>query len=150
MKEEIRSLESLGFPGYFVSSEGNVISENKGRKRLLKRCRHRHGGSHAWLVCLRTAKRRFTQKSIALLVLLAFRGEPGRKFTTGSAVFLDGNKDNCRLENLEWRTATKEPCVKVTLDAEYIWKLEQMAALRKVTINKVAQEILVDFLSKEK
>lgn len=149
MKEEIRSLEPFGFPGYFASSMGDVFSDRKGGKRRLVK-RIKVGNGYAWFVSLRTATGKIRQKSVATLVLLAFRGENTRTFATRAAIYLDGNKDNCRLDNLQWRTGTKESCVKITLDASYIQQLEKMAAPRKITINKVAQEILVDILSKEK
>lgn len=88
------------FPHYEVSEEGEVRCWLWRRERLLEPRRitpHLHT-TDRWIVKIRNKTR-----SIAVLVLLAFRGPHDNETQFGDAEFLDGDANNCHVNNLRWK-----------------------------------------------
>lgn len=84
------------FPGYSVSSQGRVRNDNF--ERVLTRLVNQHGIVHVGLVKGRLQYKR----GVALLVARSFLPEPFPE-TFDTVIHLDGDKLNCRAENLMWR-----------------------------------------------
>lgn len=92
--EDWREIEE--FPGYSVSNQGRVRNDDRGR--VLTRLVNQHGVVHVGLVKGRLQYKR----GVALLVALAFLPEP-YPMTFDTVIHLDGDKLNCRMDNLMWR-----------------------------------------------
>lgn len=91
-QEEWRQID--GFIKYFVSDKGNVMNMNT--ERVLTKAYQETG--HC-LVCL-SENNKVCTKSVAKLVLSAF--DPIPDAATRAIIFKDGDKRNCKLDNLEW------------------------------------------------
>lgn len=91
--------EIPGFPGYFVSEDGDICSSKKGYWKKL----NPFLGAYGYLcVNLMAPGSVHTRMPIHRAVLTAFRGPyPGKGF---EARHLDGNKQNNHLCNLVWGT----------------------------------------------
>ncbi len=92
---EIRPIS--GWPGYYVSSNGQMISGVSGKVIFLSPTK-----AKGYLrVCLQDSGRK-RSSGVHALVLTAFRGPcpPGKQ-----AAHLNGIRDDNRLENLKWVTA---------------------------------------------
>ena len=84
------------FPGYVVSNYGEVYNEETGK--FLKQSPVQYGILTVGL--MRDGK--IYRRSVATLVAMAFHDKPRPDFNT--VIHLDGHKDNCRADNLMWRT----------------------------------------------
>lgn len=84
------------FPDYAVSNYGEVYNEKTGK--ILKQSPNQIGILTVGLIRNGTLSRR----SVATLVAMAFHERPRSDFNT--VIHLDGKKDNCRADNLMWRT----------------------------------------------
>ena len=85
----------LGFPNYMISTHGRVRNIKHGR--LVKMSTTKQG---AMKVSLYSENNRIT-KSVKVLVAEAFL--PGRTDQFDTAMHLDGDQSNNRIENLVWR-----------------------------------------------
>ncbi len=90
--------EIEGFLGYLISDEGEVISHRRGARKILRTSVNNEG---VHMVSLMNNGARIT-RSVALLVLRAFNPEGETEFFD-TAVHLDGDRGNLRLDNLIWR-----------------------------------------------
>lgn len=89
------------FPGFEVSEEGEVRTWTfRGEVRNTPRrvTPHLHSNNR-WVVKIQNKTR-----TIAVLVLYAFRGAPDPATQIEEVDYRDGNPYNCHLENLVWRT----------------------------------------------
>lgn len=97
-----------GFPGYHVTTEGDVISWRTGSPCRLAPHEDKYGYLHVSLHLdgRRNPKGRLVPKRLAIhrAVLLAYRGAPPPTAHV-QCRHLDGNKHNNSLGNLEWGTA---------------------------------------------
>lgn len=91
-QEEWKQID--GFIKYYVSDKGNVMNMNT--ERVLTKAYQETG--HC-LVCL-SENNKVCTKSVAKLVLSAF--DPIPDAATRAIIFKDGDKRNCKLDNLEW------------------------------------------------
>lgn len=103
MKEEWREID--GYPGYFVSSYGRILSD-KGLKPLvikqaIKKDRNKRKPYYL-RVSLRDATGRPKNLRVHRLVLIAFRGPAPSEKHHGAHI--DGNSLNNWLMNLKWST----------------------------------------------
>jgi len=88
------------FPGFEVSEEGEVrtwVFRREVRNEPRRVTPHLHSNNR-WVVKIQNKTR-----TIAVLVLYAFRGGPDRKTEIEEVNYLDGNPYNCHLSNLAWR-----------------------------------------------
>lgn len=92
MTEEWRDVE--GFPAYEISNMGNV------RRKESQRILATHGTPFGYrrVVLFKEGKR--YDRALHILVLKAFVGERPKDHAPS---FKNGDKRDCRLENLEWR-----------------------------------------------
>lgn len=97
MKEQRRDIKN--FPNYQVSTEGYVVNKKTGRP--LKGGTDTHGYSN---VCLRENGSQHT-KLVHLLVAEAFLEQPSEE--AWQVNHKNGNKRDCRLENLEYMTPSE-------------------------------------------
>lgn len=95
MKERWRKIP--GFDGYYASSAGRIRSHRKSVARVLKPS-YVHGYPSYSLM----PGKRFMQAH--RLVLMAFRGLPRKGF---EAAHLNGKRQDARLSNLRWVTASE-------------------------------------------
>lgn len=93
--EEFRPIE--GYPGYFISNLGRVKSEKRVHPIILKLRTNRHG--YVIMVC--SMRGTLVTLYVSRLVLAAFRGYPADPWLC-YAHHIDGDLNNCSLENLEW------------------------------------------------
>lgn len=99
--------EVPGFPGYDVSEEGDIRCWTyRGTRTTSPRTILPYlSNSNRWAVKLmrqEEGKSHRVTVSLAVLILLAFRGEPARG-ETREVDFADSNPYNIRLTNLRWR-----------------------------------------------
>jgi hypothetical protein len=95
MQETWRPLDE--FPNYAVSTFGRVINTSTD---LIKRGTCNQAGI---LVVNLRAENRQHIRSVAVLVVNAFMDDPRRPPHFDTPIHLDGNKRNCRVDNLQWR-----------------------------------------------
>lgn len=88
------------FPSYQVSTFGRV---RNAQGRVLAPCKLKVSG-HCYITFRLNGKN--VVRYIHRLVLLTFVGKPRRGEET---LMIDGNPDNCRLDNLEWAKRTDKP-----------------------------------------
>lgn len=86
-----------GYPGYFVSNFGNVMSKKRNAVKLMAICKTNAGYPAVALY----QNRKMTIIQINRLVLAAFEGYPADPWLCVCR-HLDGDKFNCNLDNLEW------------------------------------------------
>lgn len=91
-------LQVDGFPDYFVSNFGRIKSVKFGKIRLLKQSKSK--GYYRVNLCQSGGR---YAKKVAFLVLEAFSGKRPEGLDCSH---LDGNRENNRLDNLEWETRT--------------------------------------------
>lgn len=84
-------------PGYYINTVGLIISK-KGRTSRLLRTFKTKSGSHIVMLSNNGGIRSYY---IPRLILETFRGFPAEPHLC-YVRYLDGNVDNCVLENLEW------------------------------------------------
>lgn len=110
--KRVRWRDLNDFPGVQISEEGDVRTWMRGKNRLLEPRRvapYLHTGGR-WAVKLtRDGKR--VNRSLANLVLLAFRGDPPEnaiRSIKGHAevTFINGEITDVDLDNLRWATKT--------------------------------------------
>jgi protein gp37 len=94
--EEIRPIE--GYPGYFVSSHGNIYSEKRGSRRRLKPDAGEQG--HMRVPLYRAGDKSYDRLLVHRIVLEAFVGPPPTPETQGR--HRDGNPANNAESNLRW------------------------------------------------
>ena len=87
-----------GFPGYFATAEGEIVSCLRGKERLLKRRPHRNGYN---LVTLCRSDGVRLDTTLHRVIAMAFHPNPA---SLPCVRHLDGEKSNCRPENLAWGT----------------------------------------------
>lgn len=87
--------------GYYVSNLGRIKSVKKDRERILK-LSHTKDGYVKCGICINGCSCRFR---VNRLVAEAFIPNPENKPTVNH---LDGNKDNNRVDNLEWATRSEQ------------------------------------------
>lgn len=92
--ERWRTIE--GFPKYIISTEGRIYNEERGA--VLKLSRNREGFS---VVGLERGGLRYT-RSVSKLVADCWVPNP-RYPIFETVVHLDGDRENCYVENLDWR-----------------------------------------------
>jgi DNA-binding transcriptional regulator YiaG len=92
--EEWRDI--VGFPGYKVSSEGEILSSKTGLSRILKKRVNSRG---YFYVNLMVGGSKYKSKGIHILVATAFHDKPFWATCTNRK---DGNKLNNNSNNLEW------------------------------------------------
>lgn len=97
MQEEWVSLESAGFPGYELSNGGLVRNERTGR--LLKTSPNQDGIVRVGLMKRDEGR----QVTVSLVRLVARMFVPGRSATFDTPIQLNGNREDCSVENLMWR-----------------------------------------------
>lgn len=100
--------EIPGFPGYDVSEEGDIRCWTyRGTRTTSPRQIIPYlSNSNRWAVKLmrqEEGKSHRVTMSLAVLILLAFRGEPSPQ-QVREVKFKDGNPYNIRLENIDWKT----------------------------------------------
>lgn len=95
MEEVFRPID--GFPGYFISNLGNIISRKRIEPIVMSTHRSRLGYQ---LVSLYNNKK-LVSLQVARLVLKAFVEFPADPWLC-YVHHKDGNLDNCSLDNLEW------------------------------------------------
>lgn len=95
--EEWASLETLGFPGYKLSSDGEVRRERT--DKVLKLSANQFGVVRIGL--MRREDNR--QVTLSLPRLVASMFVPGKSATFNTPINLDGNRDDNRAKNLAWR-----------------------------------------------
>jgi hypothetical protein len=94
---EWRDIEE--FPGYRISETGNVASSGGRPLRLSK---NQYGVLYVGMMRELDGEREQVKRSIALLVAKTFLPEPDNdRFDT--PIHLDGDRSNCRADNLMWR-----------------------------------------------
>ena len=93
MYEDWRNIQE--FPEYNVSNFGNVLKETG---RLLKQRPQQYGVPSVWLI----KDDRQHCRSVPLLVARAWLPLPEREDFV-SPIQLDGDRSNCRVDNLMWR-----------------------------------------------
>lgn len=84
------------FPGYSVSNLGRIRNDRADRIMALQR--NQHGVVHVGL--FRDGKQH--KRAVALLVCEAFLPPPTPP-TFDTPIHLDGDRTNCRIDNLMWR-----------------------------------------------
>lgn len=90
-----------GFPDYFISNYGNIVSLKKNKLKRLKPGVGSHGYYNIYLGNPENNKRK-TGATIHTLVATAFlKQRPAERMVVNH---LDGNKLNNRADNLEWCT----------------------------------------------
>lgn len=84
------------FPDYSVSNTGKIRNDRTDRIMALQR--NQRGALYVGLVrdCMQS------KRSVALLVAEAFM-EPPEPTTFNTVIHLDGNFENCHVDNLMWR-----------------------------------------------
>lgn len=95
MQEEWRIIEE--FPDYEISDYGNI------RNLRFNRPKQSSINNRGMVVTCLSSKGKHYTRSIAILVATAFLGEPDNDYED-SVINLDGDKHNCRFDNLAWRT----------------------------------------------
>ena len=95
MKETFKPM--IGWPGYFVSDMGRVLSLKRREPAILTICKNRTG--YAIVEVYHRKKINFLY--VAREVLSTFRGYPAEPWLC-VAHHLNGDTMDCRLENLEW------------------------------------------------
>jgi hypothetical protein len=100
MEQKIDMVPIEGFDGYLINGDGRVFSKMRKGVQPMTPVRHVSG---VWEVQLMKNKRRHIM-AIHRLVALAFIPNPkGYHYV----VFLDGNKENCHVDNLQWSSIPK-------------------------------------------
>ena len=94
-KEEFR--EIMGFPGYWVSNLGNIMSTKRKVPKIMAKCTNNQGYPSA---SLWQNGELFTIQ-LNRLVLEAFKGYPAEPWLC-VVHHIDGDRMNCELDNLEW------------------------------------------------
>jgi len=89
--------EIPGFSSYGVTTDGQVINISKGGI-ILPHYINRAGHN---FVSMKNDEGEFCTRHVAKMVLKAFK--PEREDHWDTVIYLDGDKSNCRIENLEWR-----------------------------------------------
>lgn len=92
---EIQWVTIEGFPNYIISSEGEVINKDTGR--------HLHLSRTAAGVVKVGLVRAGVQHTRSVKVLVAEHFVPRRDHIFDTPIHLDGDRDNCRADNLAWR-----------------------------------------------
>lgn len=82
------------FPGYSISNHGRVQNDRFGKLRTISR----HGG---YATVSFYINRRIVHRTLSHLVACEFVDRPWGHFDT--PIHLDGDKYNCRADNLMWR-----------------------------------------------
>lgn len=86
-----------GFPQYSVSDQGRVRNDRTDR-RLVK---FRTGGDHWHVGLMRDGTQH--NRAVSRLVAEAFLKKPNDTWTLPTPINLNGDKNDCRSENLMWR-----------------------------------------------
>ena len=86
-----------GFSAYGVTYDGQVVNVAKGGI-VLPHYINRAGHN---FVSMKNDEGVFCTRHVAKMVLKAFK--PIREESWNTVIYLDGNKSNCHIENLEWR-----------------------------------------------
>ena len=95
MEEIFKDIE--GFPGYYISNLGNIMSRKRGETHILSQIRSKYGYQEIMFY----QNKKMHTLYVARLVLAAFKGYPADPWLC-FAHHIDGDKSNCRLDNLEW------------------------------------------------
>ena len=95
MEEIFKPIE--GFPGYFISNEGRVLSKKRETPIFMSPQKSRLG----FKTILLWRDHTIVTLYIARLVLEAFEGYPAEPWLC-VAHNINGDLDDCRLRNLEW------------------------------------------------
>lgn len=87
------------FPGYIINRDGVIISLKTKKAKFIK-----HFFNHDFYICVSLMKAPYktVQQTVAYLLLRTFG--PPRPSRNHKALYLDGNKENFKLENLKWTT----------------------------------------------
>lgn len=93
----------IGFVNYFVTDEGKIFSKNYHREGRISELKPRTKGTGYPYVTLRKNGKNFT-KTVHRIVAEAFIPNPDNKATVNHK---NGNKQDNRLENLEWATQSE-------------------------------------------
>lgn len=107
METEFRSLEPYGFPGWFVSRDGTVVSRRRKEKRLRPTKTLPVTPNAAWMVVRTNGLKPKVRVRVAELVLLAFSGPPPED-ANNVIIYRDGDVNNYHIDNLEWGIRFKE------------------------------------------
>lgn len=94
---EWESLETLGFPGYELSSDGRVRNERS--LRPLKTSPNQEGIVRVGLMKREEGR----QVTVSLIRLVARMFVSGRSASFDTPIQLNGVRDDCRADNLMWR-----------------------------------------------
>lgn len=86
-----------GYPGYYVSNLGRVKSEKRDETKIM--AKYTTSAGYAAAALFQGKKMRIIQ--LNRIVLETFRGYPADPWLC-VAHHLDGDRTNCRLDNLEW------------------------------------------------
>lgn len=95
MNEEYRPID--GFPGYYISNRGNVMSIKRKEPILIAQMKSRLG----YKIVMLWGDKKLSTLYVARLVLAAFEGYPTEPWLC-YAHHKNGDINDCRLENLEW------------------------------------------------
>lgn len=95
--EKWESLETLGFPGYMISDEGEVKNERTGA--LLKLSSNQYGVVRVGLMSREEGR----QKTLALNRLVANMFVTGKSAQFNTPINLNGDRDDNNAKNLVWR-----------------------------------------------
>lgn len=96
MSQQERVVELLEFPGYSVSDRGYVINNKTGR--VLRSTKKKDG--YLMVGMMKTGIQQ--KRSLSLLVAHTFLARPHLD-AFDTPIHLDGDKANCRYDNLMWR-----------------------------------------------
>ncbi len=102
-QQDIRPI--IGFPGYFLTAYGDVVSCLGRIPRCLKPAKMDQGNKAVML-------RRNGRSDCVLVHNLILEAYAGPKPDGYRAYFKDGNRNNLTVENLEWRPRTAEAWAK--------------------------------------
>ena len=96
MDEIFKPIE--GYPKYYVSNLGNVMSTKRNGSKLMSKYRSRLG----YTTVILYNNKKMNTLYVARTVLAAFEGYPDDPWLC-YVHHKDGNLENCRLDNLEWK-----------------------------------------------
>lgn len=155
-----RKLDFLGYPNYFVDSEGYVWSIQKGKIKKLKQKITKSG---YYSVCLIDCDKKKKYVLIHRLVALAFIPNTENKPCVDH---INGDKSDNRVSNLRWVTHKensnnpitykrlcdaqhKKPIIQYTLDGEFVkewesaWQIERELGYHHNKISLVCRGIRI-------
>jgi hypothetical protein len=95
--QEWASLETCGFPGYEISNDGLVRNERT--EKMLRMSPNSEGILRVGIMKRDEGR----QMTVSVCRLVAVMFLPGRSKTFDTPIQLNGDRTDCRVENLAWR-----------------------------------------------